>query len=128
MVDMEASSGKTVGRTIRLGFVGVGDQGSYHLDVALGIPGVEVVALCDTDEGYLYRAKRWVEEAGQAPPRLYGPGPTDFKRLCGFRCVLFGHIQRHLALVGSLSGPTQPAGGISRFHQRQMTGEEAQDD
>jgi hypothetical protein len=70
--------------TIRLGFVGVGDRGSYHLDVALGIPGVEVPALCDIDRDYLYRAKRWVEEAGQPTPTLYGEdgNETDFKRLC----------------------------------------------
>ena len=68
--------------TIRLGFVGVGDRGSYHLDVALGIPGVEVPALCDIDPSYLHRAKRWVEEAGQPTPRLYGRHETDFERLC----------------------------------------------
>jgi|GEM_PF-6016802 len=58
------------GKTIRLGFVGVGDRGSYHPDAALGIPGVEVPALCDIDKAYLYRAKRWVEESGQ-PTLLY---------------------------------------------------------
>lgn len=68
--------------TIRLGFVGVGDRGSYHLDVALGIPGVEVPALCDIDPSYLHRAKRWVEEAGQPTPNLYGKHETDFERLC----------------------------------------------
>ena len=30
-------------RPIRLGFVGVGDRGSYHLDIALGIEGVETM-------------------------------------------------------------------------------------
>ena len=70
------------GKTIRLGFVGVGDRGSYHLDCALGMEGVEVPALCDINDSYLYRAKRWVEEAGQPSPRLYNRGKTDFKRLC----------------------------------------------
>jgi len=68
--------------TVRLGFIGVGDQGSSHLDIALGIPGVEVVALCDVDAGYLERAKVWVEEANQPTPTLYGRGPEDYKRLC----------------------------------------------
>jgi hypothetical protein len=31
-------------RPIRLGFVGVGDRGSYHLDVCLGMDSVEVGA------------------------------------------------------------------------------------
>jgi hypothetical protein len=73
---------KNSGKTIRLGFVGVGDRGSYHLDSALGIEGVEVPAVCDVDTGNLYRAKKWVEDYGQPTPRLYGRGPTDFKRLC----------------------------------------------
>ena len=70
------------GKSIRLGFVGVGDRGSYHLDCALGVEGVEVPAICDIKDSYLYRAKRWVEESGRPTPRLYGKGETDFKRLC----------------------------------------------
>ena len=70
------------GKTIRLGFVGVGDRGSYHLDCALGIEGVEVPAICDIKDSYLYRAKRWVEESGRPTPRRYGKSDTDFKRLC----------------------------------------------
>jgi len=70
------------GKPIRLGFVGVGNRGSYHLDCALGIEGVEVAALCDIDDTALYRAKRWVEEAGQPAPHLYGDSRTAFKELC----------------------------------------------
>ena len=69
------------GKTIRLGFVGVGDRGSYHLDAALGIEGVEVPALCDINDKYLYRAKRWVEDSGRPAPSLYGKTETDFERL-----------------------------------------------
>ena len=79
-----ASPGKSgyEGKTIRLGFVGVGGRGSYHLDSALGIPGVEVPAICDIKDANLYRAKQWIEEAGQPTPRLYNRSETDFKRLC----------------------------------------------
>ena len=69
-------------KTIRLGFVGVGDRGSYHLDCALGIEGVEVPAICDINDEKLHRAKRWIEESGQPTPRLYGKTYTDFERLC----------------------------------------------
>jgi predicted dehydrogenase len=48
----------------------------------LGIEGVEVPALCDIKDSYLYRAKRWVEEAGQPSPTLYGQDEKDFERLC----------------------------------------------
>lgn len=69
-------------RTIRLGFIGIGGRGSYHLDVALGIEGVEIPAICEIKPDRLHRAKRWIEEAGQPTPRLYDRGPTDFERLC----------------------------------------------
>lgn len=69
-------------KPLRLGFVGVGDRGSYHLDIALGIEGVEVPALCDIDDKYLYRAKGWVEESGRPTPTLYGKTKTDFERMC----------------------------------------------
>ena len=32
-------------RPIRLGFIGIGGRGSYHLDIALGIEGVEILAV-----------------------------------------------------------------------------------
>ncbi len=69
------------GRPLRLGFVGVGDRGSYHLDVLLGMDSVEVKALCDIDEAYLYRARKWVVDAGKPAPGLYS-GKTDYLRLC----------------------------------------------
>ncbi len=69
--------------TVRLGFVGIGGRGSYHLSVALGLPGVEVPAICDYKADALHRAKRWVEAAGQPTPTMYGDGKEDFRRLCG---------------------------------------------
>lgn len=70
------------GRPLRLGFVGIGGRGSYHLDCALGFEGVEVPALCETQDDRLQQAKSWVEESGRPTPRLYGRGETDFERLC----------------------------------------------
>ena len=69
-------------KPIRLGFVGVGDRGSWHLDCALGIEGVEVPAICDIKDHYLHRAKSWVEQSGRPSPRLYNKSNTDFIRLC----------------------------------------------
>lgn len=69
-------------KPLRIGFVGVGDRGSYHLDAALGIEGVVVPAICDVRDDNLYRAKRWVEAAGQPAPKLYGKTKTDFVRMC----------------------------------------------
>jgi predicted dehydrogenase len=69
-------------KPLRLGFIGIGGRGSYHLDVALGIEGVTVPAICEIKPERLYNAKRWIEEAGQPTPKLYDRGLTDFKRLC----------------------------------------------
>jgi hypothetical protein len=77
-----AFAGPDSSSPVKLGFIGIGGRGSYHLDCALGIAGVEVVALCDIDDQALYKAKRWVEEAGQPTPHLYGDSRTAFRRLC----------------------------------------------
>jgi Glycosyl hydrolase 109, C-terminal domain/Oxidoreductase family, NAD-binding Rossmann fold len=69
-------------RTLRLGFVGIGGRGSYHLNAALGIEGIEVPAICEVNPERLQRAKKWIEDAGLPSPRLYDRGVTDFKRLC----------------------------------------------
>ncbi len=67
---------------VRLGFVGIGGRGSYHLDAALGIEGVEVPALCEIQPERLERAAGWVEQSGRPAPRLFGRGERDFERLC----------------------------------------------
>ena len=73
---------QTGSKTLRLGFIGIGGRGSYHLNAALGIEGVEVPAICELKPVRLYQAKRWIEAAGLPTPRLYDRGPEDFKRLC----------------------------------------------
>ena len=88
--------------TIGVGFIGVGIRGSYHLDCALGIEGVEVLAVCDVDDKALYRAKRWVEAAGQPSPRLYGDNKTAFKALCE-RFVTMSHVPLAIFLGGAIA-------------------------
>lgn len=79
----EAPSKSTAGdKPIRLGFIGIGGRGSYHLNAALGIEGVEVPAICELKPVRLHQAKRWVEAAGMPTPRMYDRGPEDYKRLC----------------------------------------------
>ncbi len=69
-------------KTIKLGFLGLGGRGQYHLSSALGIPGVEVPALCEIREDRLSETKKWVEDSGRPTPRLYDRGTDDYKRLC----------------------------------------------
>ncbi len=68
-------------KNIRLGFIGIGGRGQYHLTSALGIEGVEVPAICEIKPERLYTAKRWIEDSGRSTPKLYD-GPEDYKRLC----------------------------------------------
>jgi predicted dehydrogenase len=79
---MQAAAGARQGKPLRVGIVGVGDRGSYHLDVLLGMDSVEVKALCDVDDGFLYRGRKWVTDAGKPAPALYSRGTTDYLRLC----------------------------------------------
>jgi len=67
---------------VRIGFVGIGGQGSVHVRNLLDMVGVEFRALCDIRPAHAERARDWVVEAGQAPPTLYTRGETDFLRMC----------------------------------------------
>lgn len=67
---------------VRIGFVGVGGMGSWHVENLLKIEGVEIRALCDiVAEKAAQNADR-VVAAGQPKPTLYTRGERDFERLC----------------------------------------------
>ena len=69
--------------TVRIGFVGVGLQGSSHLESFLKIDGVEVRAVCDVVSSRAVRAQQMVVDAGRPRPEAYVRGPRDFERMCG---------------------------------------------
>jgi len=68
--------------TVRIGFVGVGLQGSSHVRNLLRIPGVQLKAVCDIVPEKVERIQQWTVEAGQPKPTGYTRGETDFVRLC----------------------------------------------
>lgn len=68
--------------TVRVGFVGVGHQGTGHVRNFLRIPGVQVTAICDLLPEHMERARRLVTEAGQPQPAGYAGGEEDYLRLC----------------------------------------------
>ena len=68
--------------TVRIGFVGLGGQGSVHLEILLGLEGVEIAALCDIVPEKVTRWQRRIREAGRPEPAGYDRGPRDFERLC----------------------------------------------
>ena len=53
----QSAGARRLTRPVRLGFVGVGDRGSYHLDIALGMDGIEVPTVCDIIPAVLHRTQ-----------------------------------------------------------------------
>ena len=68
--------------TVRIGFVGVGHQGSAHVRNFLRIEGVEITALCDIVPEKVERVSQWVVDDGRPAPASYTDGPEAFRRLC----------------------------------------------
>jgi predicted dehydrogenase len=68
--------------TVRVAYVGIGNQGSGHLRNLLRIEGVEIKAVCDIREERVLWAQEQCEKAGKPKPTGYFKGPEDFKRMC----------------------------------------------
>ncbi len=68
--------------TVRVGFVGIGNQGSGHFRNLLRIEGVEMKAVCDVREERILWAQEQCEKAGKPKPVGYSQGTEDFKRMC----------------------------------------------
>lgn len=69
-------------KTVRVGYVGVGQQGSGHFSNLLRIEGVEIKAVCDIREERILWAQERCAKAGKPKPVGYSKGPEDFKRMC----------------------------------------------
>ncbi|HEX2780086.1 MAG TPA: Gfo/Idh/MocA family oxidoreductase [Gemmatimonadaceae bacterium] len=67
---------------VRVGFVGVGHQGTSHVQNFTKIPGVEIRAICDLLPEHVARAQKIVTDAGQPQPVGYSRGPEDYRRMC----------------------------------------------
>ncbi|MDH5198220.1 MAG: Gfo/Idh/MocA family oxidoreductase [Gemmatimonadota bacterium] len=68
--------------TVRIGFVGVGHQGSSHVENFLKIDGVAITAICDINPAKVERMQALVTKEGGPKPAGYSNGPDDFRRLC----------------------------------------------
>lgn len=68
--------------TVKVGFVGVGMQGSGHVKNFLNIEGVEIKAICDIIPEKVERMQKWTVKAGYPKPAGYSKGKYDFKRMC----------------------------------------------
>ncbi|NOQ97311.1 MAG: twin-arginine translocation signal domain-containing protein, partial [Calditrichae bacterium] len=67
---------------VKIGFVGVGNQGSSHVRNFLNIDGVKIKAICDIIPEKVERMQTWVTDAGFEKPKAYTKGETDFIRMC----------------------------------------------
>ncbi len=68
--------------TVRIGYVGVGLQGSGHVRNLLNIQGCRVTAVCDIRTERTDWATKTITDAGHAAPAVYTRGPRDFERMC----------------------------------------------
>jgi hypothetical protein len=68
--------------TVRIGMVGVGLQGSSHVENFLKIPGCRITAVCDVRQERTDWAARAITAAGHPAPTAYTRGARDFERLC----------------------------------------------
>jgi predicted dehydrogenase len=67
---------------VRIGYVGIGGQGSSHVRNLLKIPGCRITAVCDVRAERTDWASKAIMAAGHPPPTAYTRGPKDFERLC----------------------------------------------
>ncbi|MBN1154711.1 Gfo/Idh/MocA family oxidoreductase [candidate division KSB1 bacterium] len=67
---------------VRIGFVGVGMQGSSHVRNFLDIEHVEIKAICDIVEDKVVQMQELVANAGRPVPTGYFRNEYDFIRMC----------------------------------------------
>jgi hypothetical protein len=68
--------------TVRIGYVGIGGQGSGHVRNLLKIPGCRIAAVCDIRPERTDWAAKQITAAGQPAPTAFTRGPRDFERMC----------------------------------------------
>lgn len=66
---------------LRLGFIGVGLRGTWHLQNSLKRNDVEVIAICDTNPERLEICRNHISEAGHRKPKEYGNDAYDYRNL-----------------------------------------------
>ncbi|HVG17391.1 MAG TPA: Gfo/Idh/MocA family oxidoreductase [Chitinophagaceae bacterium] len=66
---------------VRAGLIGVGLRGQGHLDLLLRRADVDVIAICDIDEGMLTKSKNIVGKSGKKAPQVYTGDPYAWKTM-----------------------------------------------
>ncbi len=68
-------------QTVRVAFVGLGMRGPGAVERWTHIPGIQVVALCDYEEGRAEACQKYLKSAGLAPASIYS-GEKGYEDLC----------------------------------------------
>ena len=66
---------------VRVGFVGVGHQGTGHVRNFTRLENVDIVAICDLLPEHAERSRRIVTEAGGRSPTVYSGSVRDYERM-----------------------------------------------
>jgi len=72
---------KAADSQLRLGFIGIGLRGTWHLENSLKRNDVEVVAICDTNPERLAICRQHIASAGQRKAREFGSNDYDYRNL-----------------------------------------------
>jgi predicted dehydrogenase len=67
---------------IKVGFVGIGNQGSGHVNNLLKVEGCQITAVCDIRPERVKWAQDRVVKAGFPKPKGYTGGDLDFEKMC----------------------------------------------
>ena len=67
--------------TVRVGFAGLGSRGPWAVNRYCHIPGVQIVALCDYEEGRARDAQKYLRKAGLPPADIYS-GELGYVDMC----------------------------------------------
>jgi len=66
---------------VRVAFIGVGQRGKGHVRHYCHLDGVEIKAICDSDESVIQRSVDYVTEQGHAKPDTYSNGEYAYREM-----------------------------------------------
>ena len=72
---------------IRLGFIGLGQRGVWHLQNSLNRSDIEVAAICDIDQERLNISQKMIAEAGYKKAEEFGKSDLDYRNLLELKDV-----------------------------------------
>ena len=78
---MQSARAQSTPKQLRVGVLGTGSRGTGMMQISLNLPGIQISAVCDIDEGRATKAQQIVEKATGRRPTPYTRGPEDYKRM-----------------------------------------------